>query len=270
MKYLLFLLLPKELLSRFLGWMEHWESPRPLIEWMKRWFVGRYKLNMAEAEKPLEEYRSLNDLFTRHLKPGLRPILSGQVHPCDAVITQCGALDGLQLTQVKGWSYSASELVGEELGKDFSKGSFATYYLCPTDYHRVHFPLSGNLVKVRHLVGKLWPVNEWSVQNVKNLFCLNERLVFELRTTQGVMFLVMVGATNVGHITTPFVPDLQTNLNGDRKSKDFSFESPVTVNAGDEAGIFQMGSTVILVCDESLSGRLKFEPGVTRMGQPIC
>jgi len=269
MKYLLFLLMPKELLSRMLGRFERWEHPKPLIEWLKRWFVNRYKLDMEEAEFPLESYKSLNHLFTRQLKAGLRPILSGQVHPCDGVITQCGPLDQGSLIQAKGWNYSASELVGQKLGKDFESGSFGTYYLCPTDYHRVHIPIGGQVVKVRHLVGKLWPVNEWSVQNVKSLFCRNERLVFEIHSPFGVLFMVMVGATNVGHISTRFVPDLVTNLSGDRKSKDFVLDPAVVVNPGDEAGIFQMGSTVILVCDSQLASKLRFDPGSTKMGEAI-
>lgn len=262
MKYLLFLLLPKELLSRFLGVVERLESPQWFVRLGKTWFVRRYKLNMSEAEKPIEEYPSLNALFTRKLKPGLRPIRAEVVQPCDAVISQCGPLKEDMLLQAKGWTYSASELVGE----DFKEGYFATYYLCPTDYHRVHFPLSGEVLKVSHVKGKLWPVNEWSVHHVKNLFCLNERVIFKMKTTMGVVYMVMVGATNVGQITTSLVPELHTNLCSTRESKTYDFSSePIKVRVGEEAGIFQMGSTVILLTESNL----KWQKGSVQLGQSL-
>lgn len=270
MKYLLFLILPKALLSRVAGKIERLERPIWLITWAKHWFARRYRLNMSEAEKSIAEYKSLNSLFTRKLKPGSRPIVSALVHPCDGVISQTGALTGGQLIQAKGWTYSAKELIGHDVEAELEGGVFATYYLCPTDYHRVHFPLSGQVIGVRHLTGKLWPVNEWSVHNVKNLFCINERVVFEIETAQGRAYMVMVGATNVGHITSPLVPELTSNLSWNRKSRYFDLSSqPVPVSVGDEAGVFEMGSTVILLFPKSLSENLRVTPGKALLGQSL-
>lgn len=262
MKYLLFLFLPKELLSRLLGVLERLESPKWFVRFGKAWFVQRYKLNMSEAERPLEEYSSLNALFTRKLKSGARPLQAEVVHPCDAVISQCGPLSEGQLLQAKGWTYSASELAGDTV----KAGHFATYYLCPTDYHRVHFPMDAEVLKVSHIKGKLWPVNEWSVHHVKNLFCVNERVVFKMRTAFGVVYMVMVGATNVGQITTSLVPELHTNLCSTRESKAYDFSSePIKVRVGEEAGVFQMGSTVILLTENNF----KWRKGSVQLGQSL-
>ena len=298
MKYLLFIFLPKELLSRCLGRLERLERPKWFVEFSKNWFVKRYRLNMSEAEKDLSAYRSLNQLFTRRLKAGLRPIESEVVHPCDAVISQCGKLDDGKLIQAKGWTYTAKELLGFEViegaakkasggvawaqqgengdsGASLREGFFATYYLCPTDYHRVHFPVSGKLVRVTHLVGKLWPVNLWSVNHVRNLFCRNERVVFELDVPgadRAKLYMVMVGATNVGHITSELVPGLVTNRNAFRGPSVFDFHhAPIPVSVGDEAGIFQMGSTVILVANEEFMRLypLQCTPSGVLLGQTL-
>ncbi len=269
MKYLLFLLLPKAALSRFLGRIERLERPKWLIHRAKKAFIRFYKLNMDEAERSMEEYKSLNDLFTRKLKGDARPILGEVIHPCDAVISQTGSIQDGEIVQAKGWTYSVKELIGHPPSSEDLNGTFATYYLCPTDYHRVHFPVSGKLTGARHLVGKLWPVNEWSVNTVKNLFCVNERLVFDIQTDFGFVYMVMVGATNVGHITSSFIPELKTNLSFWRRSKDFDFsKNPKPVRVGEEAGIFHMGSTVIMIYPEGYKN-LNLSPGPTRLGEKI-
>ena len=246
------------------------ESPRFLVEWGKRWFVKRYRLNMEEAQHPLEHYACLNALFTRRLKAGARPIEGAFVHPCDGVISQTGVLNNGQLLQAKGWHYSVKELLGRKVAQKLEGGKFATYYLCPTDYHRVHFPVSGRVVWVSHLVGKLWPVNVWSVHHVKNLFCINERVVFEIKTEEGLLFMVMVGATNVGHITTHVVPKLRTNASWDRRPREYSLrKQPYKMRAGEAAGIFEMGSTVILLADRALAEKMHFTPGAVKMGQSL-
>lgn len=270
MKYLLFLLLPKSLISRIVGRMARWERPGFLVRGVQKWFVRRYRLNMSEAEKELKDYSSLNALFTRKLKPGLRSIVGEVVHPCDGVISQSGSVENGQILQVKGWTYSVQEMIGEPLSSEILEGSFATYYLCPTDYHRVHFPIGGFLTSIRHRVGKLWPVNEWSVGAVKNLFCKNERVVFKIQTQFGPVFMVMVGATNVGHITSHYAPELQTNTKP-RTPMNFDFsEAPMSVKAGDEAGVFEMGSTVVMVFPKGLSKKISLSSGPTEMGQNIA
>lgn len=270
MKYLLFLILPKACLSRWMGCLERLKKPKWLVDLAKVWFIQRYKLNMDEAEKSIAEYSSLNALFTRKLKEGSRPIRGELIHPCDGVISRMGEINDGALLQAKGWHYSADELIGRPVRAELEGGVFVTYYLCPTDYHRVHFPLSGKVSGIRHLVGKLWPVNSWSVHNVRNLFCVNERVVFEIQTSLGVVYMVMVGATNVGQITSHLVPELRTNRSCLRTPQFFDFSSePKSIRVGEEAGIFEMGSTVIMLYPAPYREKLKLAPGAAVLGQSI-
>lgn len=221
-------ILPKKALSRTVGWFVSLELPMPLRRPLLAWFAGRYKIDLGEAEKSLIEYPSIQALFTRKLKPGIRPIGGEIVHPVDGVLTVSGIIKNGQLLQVKDWTYSLQDFLVEDSIVQFEGGTFCTYYLCPTDYHRVHAPLAASIARLKHVDGALWPVNDMSVNRVRDLFCVNERMIFWLDTTHGPVAYVMVGATNVGSIKCS-VKD------GDK------------VKAGDELGIFQMGSTVVVV-----------------------
>jgi phosphatidylserine decarboxylase len=238
-------LVPKNLLSRMTGVFVKIRWPRPIRIWLMRRFANHFKIRMEEAEFPLEDYSSIEDLFTRRLKPGLRPVAETDlIHPVDGVLTVSGRLEKGTLFQAKGITFSLAEFLrDEELAKEFNEGWFATYYLCPTDYHRVHSPFDGLLKKIVHLPGTLWPVNPWSVAHVPKLFAINERLNFIFETRWGRAVVSMVGATNVGEMTTPFAPALVTNRARTRAEIDLSAE----VRKGDEIGTFNMGSTVVLV-----------------------
>lgn len=252
-------LLPKNLLSRFTGKLMSIESPVWLVRVMKIWFAGHYMIRLDEAEKEFDEYRSINALFTRRLKSGIRPIVGDLVHPADSKIAQAGVLEAGQLLQAKGWSYSASDLIGNnDLASQLKNGSYFTYYLCPTDYHRVHSPVDGKVVNIRHIPGTLWPVNPGSVRGIESLFLKNERMVFEIETVFGVMAVVMVGATNVGKITTSLGSAWQTNLPEKLLVREESVSADI--NAGQELGIFHMGSTVICLWPSS-AGIDKFSIG---------
>jgi phosphatidylserine decarboxylase len=245
-------ILPKNLLSRVIGRLMSLESPAALVRLMKIWFAGHYQIRLDEAEKDFEDYSSINALFTRKLKPGLRPISGDLVHPCDSKVAEAGEVEEGLLIQVKDWRYSLSQLVGNpKLAEDLNGGQFTTYYLCPTDYHRVHSPVDGNLQAVRHIPGTLWPVNPASVSGIKSLFLKNERMVFEIETVFGVMALVMVGATNVGKITTSVGVDWVSNLASQKGVRSETIESEPAIKAGQELGIFHMGSTVICVWPKS-------------------
>lgn len=266
MEYVRFL--PKNSLSRLMGRLAKLRHPAALSRKARDWFVKKYKIDMSEAEFSLEHYPTLADLFIRRLKPGARPIGEGLVHPCDGVLTRVGRVEEGRLIQSKGIDYSINELLkGEEAHRAFNKGTYLTYYLCPTDYHRVHSPITGALEEVVHVPGRLWPVNPWSVENISQLFAINERVVFNIATPNGRVSLVMVGATNVGQISVTADPSLRTNCGGDtpvvRK-----FESPIPVHKGDELGTFHMGSSVVVVYPESILS----EPprsGVVKMGQSL-
>ncbi|MBX9766605.1 MAG: archaetidylserine decarboxylase, partial [Bdellovibrionales bacterium] len=171
----LFSRIPKNQLSQIVGKLVETKLPGPLAGASVKAFAKYYNINLSEAEKPVGEYRSIADLFTRRLKAGARPVQGSLVHPCDAVISESGfASDGI-LIQAKGLTYSLEALLADwELAERFRSGLYATYYLCPTDYHRVHSPVTGSVKKAIYVPGTLWPVNTWSVQRVRNLFAINE------------------------------------------------------------------------------------------------
>jgi len=215
------------------------------------WFVKRYSINMSEAEHPKSHYKSIGDLFTRKLKSGIRPIGKGLVSPVDGTLTTRGFIKSGQLIQAKESYYSIEKFLNSsQLSSAYEGGSFLTYYLCPSDYHRVHSPVEGFITKVTHVPGSLWPVNPWSVEHISQLFAVNERVIIEIKTALGAVQVVMVGATNVGKITLSFDDSIVSNqslwfLRG--KPKVTIYENPKSVQAGDELGTFNMGSTVILV-----------------------
>lgn len=190
---------------------------------------------MNEAEKDLSEYKSLNELFTRKLKPGTRPIAdSFCVHPADSRITQHGEIKEGQLIQAKGLNYSLADFLGSsEKAARYEGGYFIVYYLCPTDYHRVHAPVEGIVKDIKKLGLDLWPVHDESVSEIKDLFIANERVVVSVSTQLGPVETVFVGATNVGSI------EVFKSI-GD------------SVQKGEELGIFQFGSTVVMVYPKSM------------------
>ena len=264
-------ILPKRLLSRIVGWFTRLRWPGPVSYWINQKFAQAYKINLEEAERPLADYKTLNDFFTRKLKSGMRPIQGDWVHPADGSLTQAGPVKDGKIIQAKGWLYSVEELLGDQaLARQYEDGFFTTYYLCPTDYHRVHSPVSGTLQSVRHIPGQLWPVNEWSVHRIKSLFCLNERVILNFQTELGPMSLVMVGATNVGQIEINGLESLRTNQWSCTSSALFEFSKPRQVLVGSEVGVFNMGSTVVCIYSKSFS---KFDwlslPRVTRVGEKV-
>ncbi len=222
--------------------------PGPGKRALLKGFARFFRINISEAERPIDDYRSFDDFFTRKLKAGSRPIESWLVHPADGRLTEQGRVAAGQLVQAKGWTYSLAEFLGDaDLAALYEGGTFLTYYLCPADYHRVHAPTAGNLETARHIPGLLWPVNQWSVHNVRRLFNLNERVVLNFTTPQGRWSLVMVGATNVGHMTMSMDPSITTNRWMWHEPTVRQYSPPLAMTAGDELGIFHLGSTVICV-----------------------
>lgn len=243
-------LLPKKSLSHLAGWMASRSLPSSMNQALIRRFAEHYQINLEEAEKPLGEYQSLQDFFTRRLKEEARPLAETPlVHPADAVITKNGEIEGKHLMQAKGLSYSVDGLLVDPYATDLCKGGYyLTYYLAPKDYHRVHSPCQGLVEAVTWVPGKLWPVNSWSVGKVPELFVVNERVVVRLKTEAGPLWLVMVGATNVGSIRLSFLPEFRSNRGRikDPVNLDLGGE-PIQLEKGQELGLFELGSTVILV-----------------------
>lgn len=246
MNWILYVI-PKKILSRFVGAVVHLPLPRPVRVLAMGWFAARYRIDMSEAELPLEDYRSIGDLFVRRLKPGLRPVGSAPVvHPADSRLTQSGPLDEGVLVQAKGRTYQLNEFLGPLDSSRYLNGRFATYYLCPTDYHRVHSPVTGVVRRVAHLPGALWPVNEWSTSSIPNLFSINERVAVEIETPAGPVAVVLVGATNVGQMSLSFWPEFRDLSVRENRAWVKEFEPGIHLEKGQELGIFHMGSTVVL------------------------
>ena len=238
---------PKRLLSRFTGVLMR-VPLGPLSGLLIPVFAKAFKINAGEAEFEPGHYRSFDDFFTRRLKPGLRPISSDFIHPCDSRLTENGPVREGELLQAKGWTYPLAEFIGDsKLAAAYGRGGFVTYYLCPADYHRVHSPLTGTLVSARHIPGLLWPVNKWSVTNIRRLFNLNERVVLNFESALGRWSLVMVGATNVGHMTMAVDPSIITNRWLWHAPTDRHYSPAQSVLVGDELGMFHLGSTVICI-----------------------
>lgn len=240
--------LPKSDLSHWVGKLAHQEWPEPMNHLIIQKFAEFYRIRVDEAEKDLSQYASLGEFFTRKLKAGLRPIGQGILHPCDAVVTSAGKIDSQKLMQAKAKSYNCAELLrNSSLASEFEGGTFITYYLCPTDYHRVHSSVDGKIFWSCHIPGDFWPVNNWSVQNISNLFAENERVVTLIESpTFGKVALVMVAATNVGNIEMFYDENICTNRrSAEEHVREYTYDPPKPITRGAELGMFKMGSTVI-------------------------
>lgn len=226
----------------------HCRFPKPLSGLMIRAFARVYRINVNEAEKPIGDYDSIGDFFVRYLKPGVRPLASSDyVHPADSKMTARGMIAGQRMIQAKGSTYSLGAFLQDTAVDRWQKGFFVTYYLCPTDYHRVHSPVEGVIKEVRYVPGNLWPVNDWSIKNIQELFIKNERVVIEIETARGPVAVVLVGATNVGSIRLAFEPEFRTNHTHHRSPQKIPYLHPLPIKKGQELGMFCMGSTVIVV-----------------------
>jgi len=248
--------LPKKWLSFWIGKLVHLKLPRPLATWSILAFANRYKIRLDEAEKSVSEYQSIGDFFVRRLKPGIRPISeSPLVHPADSRISQIGVIQEGQCIQAKGKTYSLEKLCGDQaLAKLFQQGLFVTYYLCPTDYHRVHSPVDGEINRAIHIPGHLWPVNAWSTENIEDLFAVNERVVVQMESRLGPCLLIFVGATNVGQIRLRFDPSMVTNIcSSPKQGQTQTYTPALPVQKGEELGAFHMGSTVVMVYPKTIA-----------------
>ncbi|MCQ2054652.1 MAG: archaetidylserine decarboxylase [Fibrobacter sp.] len=274
-------LLPKNAASRAFGIVTRLRLPI-VSKLARNAFAAYYKLNMEESEFPLSHYRNIGELFIRRLKPGARPIAEAEiVSPVDGVLSQTAVFDSNQeMIQAKGKTYTLRELLrDDEMAKHFEGGAFATIYLAPFNYHRIHSPVKGDLVDASYCPGTLWPVNVGSVERVEGLFCINERLTSRIRLEDGSELLVVkVGATNVGRIGVVYSDDLLTNagkLPRSGKRMDWCPSGKVSFDKGGELGRFEMGSTVILVVDKKIRERhpdlFKNQLGkAVKVGEALC
>ncbi len=244
-----------------------------------RWFIGRYGVNMAEAANADPgAYATFNEFFTRELKPGVRPLAHADlVCPVDGAISQFGAIDGERIFQAfihaKRHDYSASALLGGDsaLAAHFHGGHFATIYLSPRDYHRIHMPCAGRLLRMTHVPGDLFSVNPATVRGVPGLFARNERVVCVFDGPHGIWANVLVGATIVGSMATVWHGVVNPPRPGTLRDWRYD-DQDIRLAQGAEMGRFLLGSTVVLLFPR---GPLRFNPdwrsgGAVRLGQVMA
>ena len=272
-------LLPKAALTRLAGRVASAERGARTTQ-LIRWFVARYGVNMAEAAEPdIGAYASFNDFFTRALRDGARPLAAADlVCPVDGAISQFGRIRGDMIFQAKGHDYSTRALLGGDaaLAASFADGHFATLYLSPKDYHRIHMPCAGRLRCMVHVPGTLFSVNPTTARGVPGLFARNERVVcvFDgIDPATAPFVLVLVGATIVGSMATVWHGVVNpTRPAAVREWRYDDDAQPVLLAQGAEMGRFLLGSTVVLLFP---ADGLQFNPawmpeGAVRMGQPMA
>ncbi len=268
-KFLMFVfdVLPHHAISRVVYFITRLRGPqvKPLIGW----FVKRYGVDMSEAEVPeIAYYQTFNEFFTRPLKWDARPIVTGKnmlACPCDGKVSQAGPIKAGAIFQAKGRAYTVFELLGGDkaMSTAFADGRFATLYLAPHNYHRIHMPLDATLQRMIHVPGQLFSVADWTVQEIPRLFARNERLACFFETASGPMAMVLVGAMNVSAIETLWTG--QVVPPGARSISEYDYRhSNQKIEKGDEMGRFNMGSTVILLTTD----KVEWLPHI-RAGQPV-
>ncbi len=254
-------LVPQHKLSRFIGNIANSQNT-----WIKNtfisWFIKRYHVDMSlAAEENPRAYQCFNDFFTRALKPGIRP-LSREPHaivcPADGAISQIGKISKGRIFQAKGQDYTAHELLGgdDALAQEFADGDFATIYLAPSDYHRVHMPYGGKLRSTIMVPGDLFSVNTVTANNVPRLFARNERAVTIFDTDIGPMAVVLVGAMIVAGIETVWDGQMAPIVEREIQTSLYPFQN-ITLEKGSEMGRFKLGSTVIVLFAKN---KIKWEP----------
>jgi len=272
-KVSLFTALPHHLVSRLVYYITRFRGP--MVQPMINFFIKKYDVDMTEAAyENTRVYATFNEFFTRPLKPGVRPIVRGKntvACPVDGTVSEAGSIQQRQIFQAKGHYYTTTELLGGDVSMAalFENGRFATIYLAPHDYHRIHMPLHGLLKKMIHVPGRLFSVAPWTVRTIPGLFTGNERVASLFATEAGPIGMVLVGALNVAAIETAWA-GLITPPKG-KKISDFEYNHTRKIySKGDEMGRFNMGSTVILLTAKNVEWLQKMRAGqAVKMGELI-
>lgn len=265
---------PKHAVSRLVGKLAQ-ANAGWLTTFLIKVFIKKFNINMQEAqESDPKAYKSFNEFFTRPLKEGVRPIVNAPqqlAQPVDGAISQLGPISQGRIIQAKGRDYSVKELLGgdQAMSDLFEDGQFATIYLAPKDYHRIHMPIEGTLKKMTYIPGELFSVNPLTAQNVDRLFARNERVVCLFDTPAGPMVLVLVGATIVASIETTWAGTVTPPRGSKMFSWSYENNNTFKFAKGDEMGRFKLGSTVIALFAKDairFNEQLK-EESITRMGE---
>lgn len=245
--------LPKQALTQLMGRLANLQAGSTTTAVIK-WFIQRYQVDMSEAANPdPAAYPSFNAFFTRALRPGARPLAQADwICPVDGAISQLGPIQGEQIFQAKGHHYSTQALVGgdAQLAAQFQDGNFATIYLSPRDYHRIHMPCAGKLLRMIHVPGELFSVNPTTARGVPGLFARNERVVCVFEGPFGPFVMVLVGATIVGSIATVWHGIVNPPRTGKIREWNYAHQD-VQLAQGAEMGRFLLGSTIVLLTPKS-------------------
>lgn len=257
-------ILPQHFLSRVIGRIGNARAA-----WVRtlliKLFIARFSVDLSEAAvTAIGDYGSFNEFFTRNINTSQRPISGKVSSPADGTVSMCGHLNGNQMLQAKGMSYSLEKLLASENVEAFKAGSYLTIYLSPRDYHRVHMPIAATLESAQYIPGKLFSVNHATTARVPDLFAANERLVMRFDSELGPVAIVMVGAMIVAGIKPVWRDTLFTPGKADRET----FDPPKQFNQGAELGHFEMGSTVIAIFQRQLDWTIGAGNEV-RMGQAV-
>ena len=273
LKAWVFYIIPHHLVSRLVYFVTRLRGP--IVQPMINWFIRKFEVDMTDSESPDPVvFKTFNEFFTRALKPEARPVVPGPnmlACPVDGTVSEAGEIKGQGILQAKGHQYTVLELLGgdESMAAMFENGQFATIYLAPYNYHRIHIPVDGVLHKMLHIPGRLFSVAPWTVNTVPRLFARNERVVCLFSTAAGPMAMVLVGAINVAAIETVWA-GVVTPPKG-RKISAFDYRKTRKQYAkGDEIGRFNMGSTVILLTGARVEWMQKIGNGQkVKMGELI-
>ena len=255
-------ILPKNHLSALMGALVHLRLP-VLSPWSVSWFVKRFGIDLSEARQNLAEFRCIGDVFVRELREDARPIAQEPVSPVDGTLRGHAAVQSGFLEQIKGKTYPVEKLIGDPaFAPRYQHGYSFNFYLSPPDYHHIHSPLSGTIIRTVHTPGKLWPVNDWSLSHVEDLFVVNERVTTFIDSAFGIVALVMIGATNVGKISLSY-DNLNTNRVGwlpalrPRTSTVRTYPAGRAISVGAKLGTFHMGSSVLVLFEESARKKIE-------------
>ncbi len=261
-------LAPKQALTQLAGWVAQGGLGEAATQRIIRRFIAHYQVNMGEALSPdPSAYKTFNEFFTRALRADARPMAQATwVCPVDGAISQLGSIDGQQVFQAKGHRYSTQALVGGDaaLAAQFDDGDFATIYLSPKDYHRIHMPVAGRLRRMIHVPGKLYSVNPATARNIPELFAVNERVVTVFDTEHGPFVNVLVGATIVGSMATTWHGVVNPPRPGQIREWRYD-DHPIELAQGAEMGRFLLGSTVVMLWPK---GRVQFDAS-WQAGRPV-
>ncbi|CUS48196.1 MAG: phosphatidylserine decarboxylase Psd [Idiomarinaceae bacterium HL-53] len=269
-------ILPKHFISRVVG-----KLAAARLGWLTqlfiKLFIRNFSVNMSEAANSNpKSFQTFNAFFTRELKEGARPVHAAEgelVHPVDGTVSQAGDIKKGLLIQAKGHKYTVQDLLGgeHELVNYFNDGDFATIYLAPRDYHRIHMPCNATLKEMIYVPGNLFSVNPLTARNVPNLFARNERVIAIFESEKGPFAMVLVGATIVGSIETTWAGTVSPPRGQKVRRWQYPTEGKNTIQfqQGDEMGRFKLGSTVIMLFgDDQVDFNDSVKAGkVTRMGE---